>query len=232
MRFRAPAIFLCALTVALCLAASAGASLIGIYRNDMESSGRRAEVAKLMGDRCGRGGSDHAFRIVVGKATKKCTYRVPVVGRDLQISTVARLLSRTPKAVQRKAFLALNLRAGGAGAGYELAVFPLQRKVQLRKILPDGSIKYLHIEKKVRAVKGTNRANKLRLRAFNVTRGAEKGTCRILAFVGSTQVANVTDEAAGELQGRAVGFSTGATGNAKGLVASADDVVVRVPNPF
>ena len=37
--------------------------------------GQRGEPVKLSGERCGRGGSDHAFRIVVGKRTRECSYR-------------------------------------------------------------------------------------------------------------------------------------------------------------
>ena len=81
----------------LALATSAGAALIGIYRNPMETSGQRAEAVKLSGERCARGGSDHAFRIAVGKRTKECSYRTPVIGRDLEISATMRLLSETPK---------------------------------------------------------------------------------------------------------------------------------------
>lgn len=212
-------------------AASAGAALIGIYRNNMESEAQRAQIVKLSGERCGRGGSDHALRIVVGKRTKECAYRTPVIGRDLEIAAIGRLLSNTPTAVQRKAFLSLNLRTGGAGAGYQLAVFPLQRKAQLRKVLADGQVKYLHVAKDVRA-KGLNKANELRLRAFNMTTGPEKGSCHILAFVGGQLVADVTDPGAGELEGRASGISVGAVGSAKGAAASFDDVVMRVPSPF
>jgi hypothetical protein len=231
MRLRAATISLAATVVALALAGSAGAALIGIYRNGMESEAQRAQIVKLAGERCGRGGSDHAVRIVVGKRTKECAYRTPVVGRDLEIAAVGRLLSSTPKPAQRKAFLALDLRAGGAGAGYQLLVYPLQRKAQLRKVLSSGQIEYLHIEQGVRT-EGLDRANDLRLRAFNVTSGPEKGSCRILGYVGGRLVADVTDPAAGELEGRASGFSLGATGNAKGTVGSFDDVVVRVPSPF
>ena len=46
------------------------------------------------------------------------------------------------------------------------------------------------------------------------------------------RIAEVTDAAAGFLQGRAAGFSLGAVGNAKGAVGSFDDVVVRVPSPY
>jgi hypothetical protein len=221
-----------AFAVVLVLAASAVAlPPIGIYRNDMESTEQREQVTKLFGDRCGRGGSNHAFRVTVGKSTPECGYRTPVVGRDLEISATARLLSSTPKPIQNKAFLAVNLRAGEAGAHYQLAVYPLQGKAQLRKTSSDGKVKYLHIEKDVAMVKGVNKANELLLRAFNITDGPEKGSCRVLAFVGRKQVAEVIDEAGGELQGRVSGFSAGAPRGAKGTVASFDDVVVRVPNP-
>lgn len=229
MRLQIAAVSLAGLA-ALALAGSAAAALIGIYRNGMESDAQRAQIVKLSGERCGRGGSDHAVRIVVGKLTKECAYRTPVIGRDLEIAAVGRLLSNTPMPVQRKAFLAVDLRTGGAGAGYQLAVFPLQGKAQLRKVLSDGRIEYLHVEKGVRT-KGLNRANELRLRAFNLTSGPDKGSCHILAYVGGQLVADVTDAAAGELEGRASGFSLGAVGNAKGTAGSFDDVVVRVPSP-
>jgi hypothetical protein len=232
MKLRATATALAALGAALVFAASAGAALIGIYRNDMQADAQRKQIVKLFGDRCGRGGSETAFRTLVGKATPECAYRTPVVGRDLEIAAVARLSGQTPKPVQRKAFLALDLRASRDGSRYQLAVFPLQRKAQLRKVLPDGSVRYLHVERDIEAVRGAERANQLRLRAFNVTSGPEKGNCQILAWVGRTLVAEATDPAAGELRGRASGFSLGAVGNAKGAVASFDNVVVRVPSPY
>lgn len=214
------------------LAGTAGAALVGLYRNSMETDSQRGQIGKLSGDRCGRGGSPSAFRIEIGKATSECAYRTPVVGRDLEIAATLRLFGSTPKAVKRKAFLALNLRTGEAGAGYQLAVFPLQRKAQVRKILSDDEIEYLQIEKGLSSVKGTDEANELRLRAFNVTSGPDKGKCRVMAFVANRLVADVLDPGAGELQGRGSGFSIGAVGNAKGAVGSVDDVVIRVPSPF
>jgi hypothetical protein len=231
MKGRPALISLAVLVVALAVVASAQAAVIGLYRNNMESAGLRAQIVKFSGERCGRGGSDHAFRIVVGKGTKECAYRTPVIGRDLEVAATARLLQGTPKPVQRKAFLAVNLRAGGAGARYQLAVFPLQRKAQLRRYSSDGKVKYLQVAKGIRT-KGLNRANEIRLRAFNVTSGPEKGSCRILAAVGGQLVADVSDPAAGELQGRTSGFSLGAVGNAKNAMASFDDVVIRVPSPY
>lgn len=232
MAIRSTTTLLAGLAATLALAPAAGANVVPIWRGGMDTQAQRAQIGNLLGERCRRGGSDRAFRVLIGKRTRECAYRTPVVGRDLEIAAVGRLLSGTPKAVRRRAFLALNLRAGEAGARYQLAVFPLQRKAQLRKVLPDGKVKYLHIEKRVGTVRGTNRANELRLRAFNVTAGPEKGRCRLAAFVGGKRVASAVDPAAGDLQGRASGFSVGATGNARGAVASFDDLVIRVPSPF
>lgn len=231
MKLRIAAISLALIVLVLALAASASAAVIGVYRNSMESDAQRGQVLKAFGERCGRGGSSNAFRILIGKATRECGYRTPVIGRDLEIAATGRLLSNTPQPVQRRAFLALNLRSGGNAARYQLAVFPLQRKAQLRKVMPDGKVEFLQIEQGVRA-RGVNQANELRLRAFNVTGGPARGSCRILAFVGGELVADVTDAAAGDLQGRSSGFSVGAVGNATGAVGSFDDVVIRVPSPF
>jgi hypothetical protein len=219
------------LVAALLVASGADAALIGIYRNPLESKGQLGQILKLAGERCGRSSSGHALKIVVGKQTKECSYRTPVFGRDLEIAATERLLSKTPASVQKAAYLSVDLRAGG-GARYQLVVYPLQRKVQLRKILASGQIEYLDIEKNVAGVGGADQANELRLRAFNVTQGDEKGNCQLLGFLGGKLVSEAIDEGAGELQGRASGFSVGSAKVAKGAQATFDDVVVRVPSPF
>jgi hypothetical protein len=213
------------------LASVAAATLIGVYRNGMESKAQLGQIVKLSGHSCGRHGTAHALRVTIGKRTKECSYRTPVIGRDLEIAATARLLGSTPKALQKSTFVALDLRAGG-GTRYQFVAYPLQRKTQLRKIHADGTIEYLDIEKDVAKVRGLDKANELRLRAFNITEGDEKGNCRLLAFVGGKQVSNVIDEGAGDLGGRASGFSVGSAKVAKGAEASFDDVVVRVPGPF
>lgn len=231
MKMRISAALLASVVAALVVCASAGAAMIGIYRNGMETTAQRSDLVKLAGGACTRGGSETALKILVGKKTDACAYRTPVLGRDLEIGATGRLLSGTPKAVAQKAYLGVELRAGG-GAKYQMLVFPLQRKVQLVKQLADGSLEYLAIDKDERAVMGVNKANAMRLRAVNVRSGEEKGQCHLAAFLGSTLVAEATDEAAGELSGRAAAVTIGATKNANGVLGSVDDVVIRVPSPF
>jgi hypothetical protein len=230
MKGRLPAALLAALAVGLLACASAGAAMIGIYRNSMETLAQRSELVKLAGRNCDRAGVGGVMRIEVGKKTSACSFRTPVLGRDLEISATERLLSGTPENLQRKAFLGLELRAGG-GAKYQLLVFPRQRKAQLIKITGEGS-KYLAIARNEAAIKGINQANKLRLRAVNVTSGPERGQARLFAYVGRTLVGEAVDEGAGDLSGRNSTVVVGTTKNGNGIIASVDDVVIRVPSPF
>ncbi len=221
MRTRFAAIFGAALLAGLLTAASTGAAMIGIYRNVMETKAQRSQMIKLSGASCSRAGTGGALRIAVGKRTDACALRTPVVGRDLEISATQRLLSGTPPALQKKAYLGLELRAGG-GAKYQLLAFPLQRKVQLVKVSAEGS-EYLAIEKDVKGLLGVNKANALRLRAVN----SEPGKSRLSAYVGGTLVAEAADETAGELTGRASAVAIGAVKGGNGVIGSVDDVVVR-----
>ncbi len=226
MRMRIAAVLLAVSAVALLVSASAGAAMIGIYRNGMETTAQRTQLIKLSGDSCTRGGSEGALRIAIGKATGACSYRTPVLGRNLEISATERLLSGTPTALQQKAYLALELRAGG-GAKYQMLAFPLQHKVQLVKVTSAGS-EYLAIEKDVKGLMGLNKANALRLRVLK----PEPGHAQLSAFVGGSLVSEATDETAGELTGTASAVAVGAVKSANGVIASVDDVVVRIPSPF
>lgn len=226
MKTRSTAAALAVCLVALVFAASAGAAMIGIYRNGMETTAQRAQLVKLSGSSCTRGGSEGALRISIGKATDACSYRTPVLGRNLEISATERLLSGTPTALQKKSYLALELRAGG-GAKYQMLAFPLQRKVQLVKVTSTGS-EFLAIQKDVKDLMGINKANALRLRVLKPA----KGQAQLTAYVAGNVVAEATDESAGDLTGSASAVAVGAISGANGVIASVDDVVVRVPVDF
>jgi len=230
MKGRFAAAFLAALAVGVLACAVAGAAMIGVYRNSMESLAQRSQLVKLSGANCARAGANGAMRVTLGKKTAACSFRTPVLGRDLEIAATERLLSGTPENLQRKAFLGLELRAGG-GAKYQLLVFPRQKKAQLVKVTASGA-KYLAIAKNEKAVMGINEANNLQLRAVNVTSGPEKGQAKLFAYVGTTLVGEAVDDGAGELTGRASSVIVGTIKNGNGVVASVDDVVVRVPSPF
>jgi len=231
MRARFTAVLLAALAAALIIVAGAGAAMVGIYRNGMETSAKREQLIKLSGRNCTRGSAEQALLITLGKRTSQCSYRTPVLGRNLEVAASERLLSTTPKRLQRKVFLGLILRTGGGG-GYQLAVYPAQQKVQLRKNLPGGKVKYLAIARGQRTVQGINRTNQLGLQAIDITSGPERGRCRLFAYVGGKQVAEALDSGARELSGNASGIAVGSASDAPGAIASVDNVVVRVPSPF
>src|SRR5215203_2125984 len=230
MKGRFSAVLLATLAVGLLACAVAGGAMIGIYRNSMETLAQRSQLVKLSGRTCARAGANGAMRVTLGKKTAACSFRTPVLGRDLEIAATERLLSGTPTDLQRKAFLGLELRAG-SGAKYQLLVFPRQRKAQLVKVGGEG-VKYLAIARNEDAVQGINEANVLRLRAVNVTSGPEKGQARLFAYVGKTLVGEAMDDGAGDLTGRASAVVVGTIKNGNGIIASVDDVVVRVPSPF
>jgi hypothetical protein len=230
MKGKFSAVLLAALAVGLLICAVAGSAMVGVYRNSLESLSQRAQLVKLTGRNCARAGTDGGMRVTLGEKTASCSFRTPVLGRDLEIAATERLLSGTPEKLQRRAFLGLELRAGG-GAKYQLLVYPRQRKAQLIKVTAEGE-KFLAIAKNEQAVKGINEANVLRLRAVNITSGPEKGQAQIFAYVGKTLVGETVDAGAGELTGRNSTVTVGTLRNGNGIVASVDDVVVRVPSPF
>jgi hypothetical protein len=222
-----------ALAAALVLVGAAvAAQTVGIYRNAMSTPGQRGQLSRVLGDDCKRGGSPRALRVQVGKRTDECAYRTQVVGRDLEILATERLLSGTPKRIRNRVFLGLTLRVGGGG-GYQLRVFPLQRKYQLVKTTQTGERSFLAIGKQVRRIRGANKANKLRLRAFNMIHTRDPDDARLLVYIGDKRFVNVVDDSAGPLRGRMTAVSVGTPrGFANGAAASFDDVIVRVPNPY
>ena len=227
MKVRFAAASMAALAAGLLVCAAAGAAMVGIYRNGLESTPQRAELVKLLGSSCKRGGGEDSVRVVLGKKTDSCAYRTPVIGRNLEFAATERILSGTPKALQRKAYVAIQMRAGG-GNKYELRAFPVQRKAQLIKVSEAGT-KYLAIKKNLKGIAGINEPTVLRLR---VEKGAGDAAAAVAAFIGPEVVGEVSDEAAGELSGEFTGASVGATKIAAGLSGSIDDLIVRVPVDF
>jgi len=226
MKTRFAAVSLAALVAGLFVCALAGATMVGIYRNGLETQAQRSELVKLFGRSCKRGGGEDAIRILLGKKTDSCAYRTPVIGRNVEIAATERILSGTPKALQRKAYVAVQLRAGG-GAKYEVRAFPVQRKAQLIKVSEAGT-KYLAVMKNLKGIAGINAPTVVRLR---VEKGSGEAAA-VSAFVGPEVVGEVTDEAASELKGEFSAVSVGATKIAEGLSGSIDDLVVRVPVAF
>jgi hypothetical protein len=212
------------------LAAGAVAvAAVPIYGNDMSTAADRKELTKLGSARCSRSGEAGVLKVRIGKATSQCEYRSPVVGRDLLIVAKERLLSGTPEAIRDRVFVGVGLRAGSKG-GYELVVFPSKGSFQLRKESPSTGEVTVLAQGRSGKVKDVNKANKLRLQAFN----GDNGDLGLAGFVNGKKVAAVREssDAAAKLPGRFSTITVGSNKGAMGAAASFDDLQISVPNPF
>jgi hypothetical protein len=214
--------------VGLVFAGVASAAFVAIYRNALETTAQRSEVLKFAGKECSRGGAKTTLLVTVGKLTEECAYKTPVVGSDLEIAATGSISTATPPKVAKKAFLALQLRAGGGGK-LELRVFPGQQKAQIARATESG-IKYLAIKKNIVSLKEA-KAVVLRLRVVESS-GEAAGTCKIGGYLAGELVVEAEDPACGELEGEGTALAAGATNNGVGVVASFAAIVVRVPVNF
>jgi hypothetical protein len=226
---------LCKATIASLAAVAAGATTalaaaVPIYSNDMSSIAERGELRKASGRNCDRGGSEVALRVEAGRRTAACSYRTPVIGRDLEIFSTERLLSGTPASTRGRIYVGLGLRNGGGG-GYLLQVFPVRKTWKLRREVPGAGGSVL-ASGNSRRIDGVNDANRLGLRAFNLTGTSDPDDCRLVARLNGERLAVATDPDSGPVSGRLSTVSVGAAQSANGAVASFDDVLVRVPDPF
>lgn len=214
--------------VGLVFAGVASAAFVAIYRNALETTAQRSEVVKLAGQECTRGGAKTTLLVTVGKLTEECAYKTPVVGSDLEIAATGSISTATPPKVAKKAFLALQLRAGGGGK-LELRVFPGQQKAQIARATESG-IKYLAVKKNIVSLKEA-KAVVLRLRVVESS-GEAAGTCKIGGYLAGELVIEAEDPTCGELEGEGTALAAGATNNGVGVVASFAAIVVRVPVRF
>lgn len=209
---------------------AAGALTSATY--SLKSTASRGEMRQAGPGQCKRGGSSAAFRFKLGKKTKECFFRVPFAGKNVEISTTARLFSSTPKKVRSQAFVAVGLRQAADGSRYQLSIFPSGRRYQLKKVYSNGKVEFLENGKAGNSVNGFDEANRLTLRAFNGVAGQEPGTARIMAMVNGKKLAVVDDIRGNELEGENSTFSIGSKNNATGAIGSFVSVTMRIPDPF
>jgi hypothetical protein len=221
-----------AAVVSMSLAGTASAQSIPLYANSLETANGRAQIVKKGAGKCKRGGSRTALRFTAGKRTKACTFAVPVVGRDVELTATGRIFKSLPSQLRKSIFLALNLRQARDGSQYQLAVFPSGRRFQIRKIFPNGSTRILKAGRNVASIRGFSKANRMTLRAYNGVPGRPASSARLVAYVNGKMVGVADDARGNELEGRDSSFSIASARNATGTSGSFTGIVVRIPNPF
>lgn len=239
-RFAVPMPTIALLIAAAALLGSLGAAstasaskAVTIYKNALDTSEKRANITKFnRSDSCAKNSRPTAIRVKVGRQTRECFMRIPVVGKNLEVTATARLFKSTPKAIRGRTYVALSVRQAANGARYQLAVFPAARKFQLRKILPNGTIEFFGAGKASKAIEGIGAANRMMLRVFNGVGSSPSSTARLVASVNGKRVAFANDAAGSSLTGMAATFSVGSSGLARGALGSFTSLVARVPDPF
>jgi hypothetical protein len=199
---RSLAVLLTAGALTLVLAGSA-AAVIYVYGNGFKSKGSVAELEKSGGgDQC-----DKRFRkrskdmTITLEGKRLCGYSPPVFGDTQQPDHVVYakgqiLAKKTPKALRKAAYLAVEVRVGG-GDSYELQVRPKGRRF---KLLRNPSSAAVSEGGESNAIKPIKDPNALRLEV--------KGE-RVRAFVNGRLLAAVEDPNPGQLAGRRVSFGLG-----------------------
>lgn len=213
----------------LAFAANAAAGTVTIFKNNLRTVDERSQVRQMAPRaECIRGGSPKAFRFELGKKAKECFYRVPMAGKNLQVTATARIFKSTPAKVLRRAYAGVSLRQSADGSRYQFVVWPSVRRYGLRKVLPNGRVINLGSRKAGKKVRGPGRANRITLRAFT----GPKGNSQVIGFANGHKLVAARDEQGNSLLGRDTTISIGAKNNARGAIGSFINVRAAVPDPF
>jgi ribosomal protein S8E len=215
--------------VALMLALGAGVAVgaVTLYSNDFSRRGDFEDIVRSGGGkRCDKKYREKSEVMVasVEVSPATCSFRTPVQGDDeLPNYTVAvegKVIKKTPKSLRAGTFLEISARAGGGDTGYKLQVFPRKRRFELERE-PQGN--GFPERGKSDAIKGINERISLRL--------AVEGA-RVTAFVNGKEVAMVTDNNTGQVQGRKIRFAIGSQKESrKDVVGTFKRISVSVPEP-
>ena len=222
---RIPALVLVALAAAL-LAATAIAG-VTVYTNNFSSKGGSSELRHAEGKHCQKSWRNKAKKVVV-RATKGktvCGYRPPVEGDsdapDHYFKASEKMAKNTPKSVRARVYTGIAVRSSN-GVGYELWIFPKDRKFKLAR-LTGGSKPTFLAKGGNKAIKGRGKTNHLGLKATG---------SKIIAKVNGKRLAKTVDRNAAQVDGRRVEVILGYKKNrSKPVSMTLDDLELQVPNP-
>ena len=219
-----------ALALVLALLGVAAATAFGevvVYSNDMSSLQRFHEISRSGGGkRCDKKYRAHSGVMLasVKKSPTTCSFRPPVQGDDALpnqgVAVDGKILSSTPKAMRKGAFIETTVRAGGHNTGYSLRIFPKRRRWELRRGPAGGEFpKHGHSD----AINKIDERNRIEI----IATGA-----RIVAEINGEEVARINDSNPGQVDGLKVRLALGSQAEKdKGVTGTFKRVAVSVPDP-
>jgi hypothetical protein len=217
-----------AATAVAALLAGTALGSVAIYDNDFSSRSEVKEVKKSGGKACARKfiqkGKRKAMRATVKQGPATCSFRPPVQSDgelgDFELRVDGKIAKSSAKSVRKGAFLGASVRVGGNGVGYELRVFPHTGKFKLTRG-PNGG--QFPVDGTSNAIAAVGKRNSLRL----TVEGA-----RVRALINGTEVADVTDNDPGAVNGRKLRFAVGGErSSGKSVVGVLSKVKISVPDP-
>ena len=224
----------CSALAALPRCAATAADRDRDLQNDMDSAAQRSRSGEAPGGNCMRGGSQQGAEGRRSASAPASAARTPVIGRNLEIARDrAPARAATPKAKRKRTFVAVELR-DGAGGQYQLAVFPGSAPSSCAATCSRTARILLKAKATDEADQRLGKANKLRLQAFNITSGPDKGGCRVhrLRQRQACGRCSPTAHRPQPLDGRVHGLSVGSAQAAGGRRRASTTSRSRVPDPF
>ena len=219
---------------ALALVAAAAAALaataiagVTVYKNSFSSKGGAKELRHSEGKHCDKGWRQKAKKVVVRakKGPTVCGYRPPVEGDsdapDHYLRATEKLGKSTPKSVRDRVYLGIGVRSA-RNTGYELWVFPTERKFKLARLTGGGKPGFL-AKGRSKAIKGRGKANHLGLKAVG---------SKVIAKDNGKKLAKAVDHNSGQVDGRKAEVMLGYKKHrSKPVAMTVDDLELQVPNP-
>ncbi len=211
-------------TVAAAMLA-AGPALAGItvFKTSFASKDAYKSLSKLRGKakKCKRQWrKKSAVGVAIKGGKRDCALATPVEsdtrGGDQFVSVLAKVTKKTDRAVFRRTYLGVAVRAARK-QGYELRVFPRSKRWRLLK---NG--KMLERGRDRKLINGGHRKNVIKLQVRNET---------LVAMVNRKRLAKVHDAGAAEVGGRRTALVYGVNKGAKGTRARGffDQLKVGIP---
>jgi hypothetical protein len=213
-------------TVGAAFLAATAIAGVTVYSNTLSTKSGAKELRHSEGKHCDKSWRKKAKKVVIRakKGKTVCGYRPPVEGDasapDHTFRAQEKLAKSTPKNVRDRVYLGIAVRSG-KDVGYELWVFPTERKFKVARRNGDN-VGFL-AKGGNKAIKGRGERNSLQLKAVG---------SKVIAKVNGKRLAKTVDRNASQIDGRKAQVMLGyKKKKSKPVSITVDDLKLQVPNP-